>query len=81
MPSATLRVVFSLPGTLRLPAFWVGAAERPGRHSHAERGNENPKIARCRCYSLEFFIQFKERMKVQFRQVDLWMTTYLIEVL
>jgi hypothetical protein len=28
-----------------------------------------------------FFLDFKERMKVRFRQIDLWMTTYLIEVL
>ena len=52
MPSAVLCVVFLPPGTFRLPTFSVGAAERLGRHSHAEHGNENPKIARCRCYSL-----------------------------
>jgi hypothetical protein len=28
-----------------------------------------------------FFLDFKERMKVQFGQIDLWMTTYLVEVL
>ena len=38
MPSATLCVVFLPAGTFRLLAFSVGAAERPGRHSHAERG-------------------------------------------
>jgi hypothetical protein len=53
MPSATLRVVFLPPETFCLPALSVGAAERPGRHSHAERGNENSKIALCRCYSLQ----------------------------
>jgi hypothetical protein len=29
----------------------------------------------------EFFLDFKERMKVRFQQIDLWLTTYLIEVL
>jgi hypothetical protein len=29
----------------------------------------------------EFFLEFKERMKTRFEQIDLWMTTYLIEVL
>jgi hypothetical protein len=28
-----------------------------------------------------FFLEFKERMKARFGQIDLWMTTYLIEVL
>lgn len=31
--------------------------------------------------SRQFFLQFKERTKVAFRQVDIWMTTYPIEVL
>jgi hypothetical protein len=31
--------------------------------------------------SREFFIAFKERLKVQFKQIDIWMTTYLVEVL
>ena len=29
----------------------------------------------------EFFLDFKERMKARFQQIDLWMTTYLIDVL
>ncbi len=29
----------------------------------------------------QFFLEFKERLKVQFRQLDIWMTTYPIEVL
>lgn len=29
----------------------------------------------------EFFPEFKERMKNRFRQVDIWVTTYLIEVI
>jgi hypothetical protein len=28
-----------------------------------------------------FFAEFKERLKVRFDQLDIWMTTYLIEVL
>jgi len=28
-----------------------------------------------------FFIQFKERTKIRFKQIDIWMTTYLIEVI
>ena len=28
----------------------------------------------------EFFRQLKERLKVRFRQVDIWMTTHLIDV-
>ena len=28
-----------------------------------------------------FFTEFKERAKVAFGQIDLWMTTYLIEVI
>lgn len=29
----------------------------------------------------QFFAGFKERLKERFRQLDIWMTTYLIEVL
>lgn len=29
----------------------------------------------------EFFIEFKERLKDQFQQVDIWLATYPIEVL
>jgi len=29
----------------------------------------------------EYFIEFKERLKARFQQLDIWMTTYLIEVL
>lgn len=29
----------------------------------------------------QFFIDFKERLKARFQQLDIWMTTYLIEVL
>jgi len=28
-----------------------------------------------------FFQNFKEQLKTRFRQMDIWMTTYLIEVL
>jgi hypothetical protein len=28
-----------------------------------------------------FFEEYKERLKTRFRQLDIWMTTYLIEVL
>ena len=28
-----------------------------------------------------FFLEFKERLKSRFQQIDIWMTTYLIEVL
>jgi hypothetical protein len=31
--------------------------------------------------SREFFLAFKERAKASFRQIDIWMTTYPIEVL
>src|SRR5687768_8339509 len=31
--------------------------------------------------SREFFLGFKERIKARFRQIDIWMTTYPIEVL
>jgi hypothetical protein len=29
----------------------------------------------------EFFLSFKERLKARFQQIDIWMTTYPIEVL
>jgi hypothetical protein len=29
----------------------------------------------------QFFLDFKERVKARFRQIDIWMTTYPIEVL
>jgi hypothetical protein len=28
-----------------------------------------------------FFLEFKERLKARFQQIDIWMTTYSIEVL
>lgn len=28
-----------------------------------------------------FFVEFKERLKARFQQIDIWMTTYPIEVL
>jgi hypothetical protein len=31
--------------------------------------------------SREFLVGFKERVKARFRQIDIWMTTYLVEVL
>ena len=31
--------------------------------------------------SRQFFLEFKERAKARFRQLDIWMTTYPIEVL
>jgi hypothetical protein len=31
--------------------------------------------------SRQFFLSFKERVKSRFRQLDIWMTTYRIEVL
>ncbi len=31
--------------------------------------------------SRQFFAEYKERLKVRFQQLDIWMTTYLIEVL
>ena len=31
--------------------------------------------------SRQFFIEYKERLKERFRQLDIWMTTYLMEVL
>jgi hypothetical protein len=29
----------------------------------------------------EFFVDYKEQLKARFQQIDIWMTTYLIEVL
>ena len=29
----------------------------------------------------QFFLQFKDRLKARFRQVDIWMTTYPVEAL
>ncbi|HWG42498.1 MAG TPA: hypothetical protein VN688_06890 [Gemmataceae bacterium] len=29
----------------------------------------------------QFFQQFKERLKTRFRQIDIWMTSYPIEIL
>jgi hypothetical protein len=29
----------------------------------------------------EFFTEYKERLKARFRQLDIWMTTYPVEVL
>jgi hypothetical protein len=31
--------------------------------------------------SRQFFIELKERLKVRFQQIDIWMTTYLVEVI
>jgi hypothetical protein len=31
--------------------------------------------------SRQFFVEYKERLKARFRQLDIWMTTYLMEVL
>jgi hypothetical protein len=31
--------------------------------------------------SREFFVTYKEQLKTRFRQIDIWMTTYLIEVI
>ena len=31
--------------------------------------------------SREYFVEYKERLKTRFQQLDIWMTTYLIEVL
>ena len=36
-----------------------------------------PDEPECR----QFFVAFKERLKARFQQLDIWMTTYLIEVL
>jgi hypothetical protein len=29
----------------------------------------------------QFFVDFKERLKERFQQIDIWMTTYLVEVI
>ncbi len=29
----------------------------------------------------KFFVEYKERLKVRFRQIEIWLTTYLIEAL
>jgi len=29
----------------------------------------------------EFFVAFKETLKARFQQIDIWMTTYLVEVI
>jgi hypothetical protein len=29
----------------------------------------------------QFFVEFKERLKTRFQQLDIWMTTYLIEII
>jgi hypothetical protein len=31
--------------------------------------------------SRQFFVDYKERLKTRFQQLDIWMTTYVIEVL
>ena len=31
--------------------------------------------------SRQFFVEFKDRLKGRFQQLDIWLTTYLIEVL
>jgi hypothetical protein len=31
--------------------------------------------------SRKFFVDFKEQLKARFQQIDIWMTTYVIEVL
>lgn len=31
--------------------------------------------------SREFFTEFKERLKTRFQQLDIWLTTYLVEAL
>ena len=31
--------------------------------------------------SREFFVALKEKLKIRFQQLDIWMTTYLIEVI
>ncbi len=30
---------------------------------------------------MQFFLEYKERLKSRFQQIDIWMTTYLLEVL
>lgn len=29
----------------------------------------------------QFFVEYKERLKERFQQIDIWMTTYLVEVI
>jgi len=29
----------------------------------------------------QFFVEFKERLKARFQQLDIWMTTFLVEVI
>ena len=29
----------------------------------------------------QFFLEFKEKLKIRFQQIEIWVTTYLIEVL
>jgi hypothetical protein len=29
----------------------------------------------------QFFVEFKDRLKVRFRQIEIWLTTYPIEVI
>lgn len=36
-----------------------------------------PDEPECR----RFFVEYKDRLKSRFQQIDIWMTTYLIEVL
>lgn len=31
--------------------------------------------------NMHFFVEFKERLKARFQQVDIWMTTYAVEVI
>ena len=31
--------------------------------------------------SRQFFVAYKEQLKARFQQIDIWMTTYLIEIL
>jgi hypothetical protein len=31
--------------------------------------------------NLQFFVDFKERLKARFQQIDIWMTTYPLEVI
>jgi hypothetical protein len=31
--------------------------------------------------SRQYFVEFKEQLKSRFQQIDIWMTTYLIEVI
>jgi hypothetical protein len=38
---------------------------------------DTPDVSEVR----QFFVEFKERAKARFRQIDIWLTTYPIEVL